>query len=127
MLFPSIFDSIMSTTTIALVRLTRLVLSQPSSYDLAAIVTTFRAHKDQVSEFGDVITGDEKARLGTSLDILAQSSDDVLGLLTSKNLAQRAAVERNASAESGPIALVRELCGLAREIEQLLQIEPSKS
>jgi hypothetical protein len=117
----------MSTTTIALARLTRLILGQPSSNDLAAIVASFRTHKDQVSECSGVITGDEKAQLSASLDILAQSSVDVLDLLTSKNLAPHETVERNASAESGPIELVRELCGLAREIEQLLQIEPSKS
>jgi hypothetical protein len=126
MLCPSISD-MMLTTTVALARLTRFALDQPPPDDLATIVATLCEYKNQAAESGVTTTADENARLRDSLDILAQSCDDVTRLLITKNLVQDATDERRASAQSRRIELIRELRGLAREILTLLEAEPSRS
>jgi hypothetical protein len=112
----------MLTMTIALARLTRFALDQPAPDDLATIVATLRAYRNRLAESGVTTTDGENAQLRTSLDMLAQSCDDVTRLLFTKNLAQD---ERDASARSGRIELIREMRGLTLEILRLLQAEPS--
>ena len=126
MLRHSISD-IMVTATIALARLTRFALDQPAPDDLDAIVATLHDYKDQVAESGVTARNAEIARLAASLNILGHSCEDAICLLLVKNLAQNAAAERDASALSGRIELIREMLRITVEILRLLPAEHAKS